>query len=212
MRPFIYTQPNNPQEALSAATSNEQAKYLGGGTNLVDLMKEDVERPTELIEVADLSFNDIKANSNGGYTLGAMRSNADTANHPDIRKNYPLLSMTMLSAATAQIRNMATNGGNLLQRTRCPYFYETSMPCNKREPGTGCVRQRRHECPTRYLWLERQLCGRPSVGYGRRVSRPGSKSGGAATGWQNPDDQFFRVASPAGRPAGKGYHPEARTN
>ena len=138
MRPFVYTQPQNPQDALSASAANETAKYLGGGTNLIDLMKEDVERPTELIEVADLSFNSIKANRNGGYSLGAMLNNSDTANHPDIRKNYPLLSMAMLSAATAQIRNMATNGGNLLQRTRCPYFYETSMPCNKREPGTGC--------------------------------------------------------------------------
>ena len=138
MRPFVYTQPKNPQEALSAASANEAAKYLGGGTNLIDLMKEDVERPTELIEVADLRFRDIKTNGNGGYTLGAMSNNADTANHPDIRQHYPLLSMAMLSAATAQIRNMATNGGNLLQRTRCPYFFETSMPCNKREPGTGC--------------------------------------------------------------------------
>lgn len=138
MRPFTYTHPQNPKEALSAATSNETAHYLGGGTNLIDLMKEDVERPTELIEVADLKFNEIKSNSKGGYTLGAMANNSDTANHPEIRKNYPLLSMAMLSAATAQIRNMATNGGNLLQRTRCPYFYETSMPCNKREPGSGC--------------------------------------------------------------------------
>ncbi len=138
MRPFVYTQPQTPQAAVSAAAANKQAKYLGGGTNLIDLMKEDVERPTELIEVADLEFDQIKTNQEGGYTLGAMASNADTANHPDIRKNYPLLSMAMLSAATAQIRNMATNGGNLLQRTRCPYFFETSMPCNKREPGSGC--------------------------------------------------------------------------
>ena len=138
MRPFIFTAPQNIQEALSVSASNAKAKYLGGGTNLVDLMKEDVERPDQLIEVADLPFKNIESNAAGGYTLGAARSNADTANHPDIRKNYPLLSMAMLSAATAQIRNMATNGGNLLQRTRCPYFFETSMPCNKREPGTGC--------------------------------------------------------------------------
>ena len=138
MRPFVYTQPQNPQEALKASVANEKASYLGGGTNLIDLMKEDVARPTELIEVADLKLNRIEANGNGGYTLGAMCTNSETANHPDIRQQYPLLSMAMLSAATAQIRNMATNGGNLLQSTRCPYFYETSMPCNKREPGTGC--------------------------------------------------------------------------
>ncbi|SDB50545.1 xanthine dehydrogenase YagS FAD-binding subunit [Flavobacteriaceae bacterium MAR_2010_188] len=138
MRPFKYIGPKNIEEALSAATSSGMSKYLGGGTNLVDLMKEDVERPDQLVEVADLQFKEIKSNNSGGYTIGGMLSNSETANHPDIRKNYPLLSMTMLSAATAQIRNMATNAGNLLQRTRCPYFFETSMPCNKREPGSGC--------------------------------------------------------------------------
>lgn len=138
MRPFLYIEPKNPQEALAASAANSAAKYLGGGTNLIDLMKEDVERPAELIEVADLNFKEIKADGKGGYIVGAMCNNAETANHPEIRRNYPLLSMAMLSAATVQIRNMATNGGNLLQRTRCPYFYEVSMPCNKRAPGTGC--------------------------------------------------------------------------
>ena len=138
MRPFNYIAAKTRQEALTAIQEREEAKYLGGGTNLVDLMKEDVERPEHLIEVADLDNDRITANAAGGYTLGAAKSNSATANAPEIRKNYPLLSMAMLSAATAQIRNMATNGGNLLQRTRCPYFFETSMPCNKREPGSGC--------------------------------------------------------------------------
>ena len=138
MRPFIFSTAQTADQALSTAIEAKDAKYLGGGTNLIDLMKEDVERPSQLIEVADLSWNEISKNAEGGYSLGAMCSNADTANHPAIRQNYPLLSMAMLSAATAQIRNMATNGGNLLQRTRCPYFFETSMPCNKREPGSGC--------------------------------------------------------------------------
>ncbi|MBT0608124.1 FAD binding domain-containing protein [Aequorivita echinoideorum] len=138
MRPFIYIHPQNEKEAFTAALATENSKYLGGGTNLLDLMKEDVERPSQLVEIADLNFNKISEHESGGYTIGAMLSNADTANHQKIRENYPLLSMAMLSAATAQIRNMATNGGNLLQRTRCPYFFETSMPCNKREPGTGC--------------------------------------------------------------------------
>ena len=138
MRPFNYIAAKTRQEALTAIQEREEAKYLGGGTNLVDLMKEDVERPEHLIEVADLDNDRITANAAGGYTLAAAKSNSATANAPEIRKNYPLLSMAMLSAATAQIRNMATNGGNLLQRTRCPYFFETSMPCNKREPGSGC--------------------------------------------------------------------------
>ncbi|PTX41473.1 xanthine dehydrogenase YagS FAD-binding subunit [Christiangramia gaetbulicola] len=136
MRPFTYTSAINKEQALKATTKTSH--YLAGGTNLVDLMKEDVERPDQLIDVNKLEYKKITKNDNGGLSLGAMLSNSETANHPDIRKQYPLLSMAMLSAATAQIRNMASNGGNLLQRTRCPYFFETSMPCNKRQPGSGC--------------------------------------------------------------------------
>ena len=136
MRPFTYTGTTNKNEAMKAFTKTSH--YLSGGTNLIDLMKEHVEQPDQLIYVNDLRYKSISKNRDGSYTIGAMLSNAETANHKDIRENYPLLAMAMLSAATAQIRNMATNGGNLLQRTRCPYFFETSMPCNKREPGSGC--------------------------------------------------------------------------
>ncbi|WP_339882483.1 xanthine dehydrogenase family protein subunit M [Polaribacter vadi] len=136
MRPFTYTGVENKEQALNVFT--EKSHYLSGGTNLVDLMKEDVEKPEQLIYVLNLDYKDVKQNDDGSLTLGAMLSNAETANHKLVRTKYPLLSMAMLSAATAQIRNMATNGGNLLQRTRCPYFFETSMPCNKREPGSGC--------------------------------------------------------------------------
>ncbi len=136
MRPFTYTNAAGQSEALEAVT--QSSHYLGGGTNLIDLMKEDVERPDKLIDINNLKHKEITTNENGGLTLGAMLSNSETANHTEVRSKYPLLSMAMLSAATAQIRNMATNGGNLLQRTRCPYFFETSMPCNKREPGSGC--------------------------------------------------------------------------
>lgn len=136
MRPFTYTNVSTKEQAVKAATKTSH--YLGGGTNLVDLMKEDVERPDQLIDINNLDYKKIISNDNGGLTIGGMLSNSETANHREIRTKYPLLSQAMLSAATAQIRNMATNGGNLLQRTRCPYFYETSMPCNKREPGSGC--------------------------------------------------------------------------
>ena len=136
MRPFEYFSASSKEEALSQVTQNSH--YLGGGTNLIDLMKEDVERPDKLIDLQKLDLKEITTNNTGGLSLGALVSNSETANHPEVRRNYPLLSMAMLSAATAQIRNMATNGGNLLQSTRCPYFYETSMPCNKREPGSGC--------------------------------------------------------------------------
>jgi len=138
MRPFIYTGVKTTAEALKAANANASSHYLAGGTNLLDLMKEDVARPSELIEITNLEHKQISGNENGGLTIGGMLSNADTANHHIVRSGYPLLSMAMLSAATAQIRNMATNGGNLLQRTRCPYFFEVSMPCNKRAPGSGC--------------------------------------------------------------------------
>lgn len=136
MKPFSYINAASKEQALQAFRPNSQ--YLGGGTNLIDLMKEDVERPDQLINVNNLSNRQIVARPGGGLTLGAMARNAETANHPDVRTNYPLLSMALLSAATVQIRNMASNGGNLLQRTRCPYFYEASMPCNKRKPGSGC--------------------------------------------------------------------------
>jgi xanthine dehydrogenase YagS FAD-binding subunit len=137
MRPFKYSRATDAAEAAKQVSSNAQAKFLAGGTNILDLMKEDVERPNELIDITRLNFAQIKANGDG-VSIGALAKNTDTANHPLIRQNYPLLTQAILAGASAQIRNMATNGGNLLQRTRCSYFYETAMPCNKREPGTGC--------------------------------------------------------------------------
>jgi xanthine dehydrogenase YagS FAD-binding subunit len=138
MRPFKYTRASDANAATRAVTANPHAKFLAGGTNILDLMKEDVERPNELIDLTRLNLADIKAGPNGGVTIGALAKNTDTANHPLIRKNYPLLTQAILAGASGQLRNMATNGGNLMQRTRCQYFYDTAMPCNKREPGTGC--------------------------------------------------------------------------
>lgn len=142
MRPFTYSRANEPAAALKLLADNPKAKFLAGGTNLLDLMKEDVERPTQLIDISGLSLNEIKAITTGvnqgGVSIGSLGKNTDTANHPLIRQNYPLLTQAILAGASGQLRNMATNGGNLLQRTRCPYFYEVSMPCNKRAPGTGC--------------------------------------------------------------------------
>jgi Aerobic-type carbon monoxide dehydrogenase, middle subunit CoxM/CutM homologs len=100
-------------------------------------MKEDVERPNELVDLTRLKLSEIKA-AGGGVSIGALAKNTDTANHPLIRKNYPLLTQAIVAGASGQLRNMATNGGNLMQRTRCQYFYDTAMPCNKREPGSGC--------------------------------------------------------------------------
>lgn len=138
MRPFKYTRASNTDAAARAVTANPNAKFLAGGTNILDLMKEDVERPNELVDLTRLNLADIKTGPNGGVTIGALAKNTETANHPLIRKNYPLLTQAILAGASGQLRNMATNGGNLMQRTRCQYFYDTAMPCNKREPGTGC--------------------------------------------------------------------------
>src|SRR5215207_3986698 len=137
MRPFRYVRASDPNVAARAVAANPQAKFLAGGTNILDLMKEDVERPNELVDVTRLKLSEIKT-ERGGVSIGALATNTETANHPLIRNNYPLLTQAIVAGASAQLRNMATNGGNLLQRTRCQYFYDTAMPCNKREPGTGC--------------------------------------------------------------------------
>ena len=142
MRPFKYSRVKESAEAVTQVAANKNAKYLAGGTNLLDLMKEDVARPDELIDVTRLNLTEIaeitEGENAGGVSLGAMAKNTETANHALIRKNYPVLSLAILAGASGQIRNMATNGGNPNQRTRCAYFYDTAMPCNKREPGSGC--------------------------------------------------------------------------
>ncbi len=142
MRPFTYSRAKDPASASKELVGNPNAKFLAGGTNLLDLMKEDVERPTAIIDITTLKLTEIKpiaaGTNKGGISLGGLGKNTDAANHPLIRQNYPMLTQAILAGASGQIRNMATNGGNLLQRTRCPYFYEVAMPCNKREPGSGC--------------------------------------------------------------------------
>jgi xanthine dehydrogenase YagS FAD-binding subunit len=137
MKSFKYTEAANAGSAVRAVAANQFAKFVAGGTNLIDLMKEYVERPNELVDISRLSLAQIRTISNG-ISVGALAKNADTANHPLVRQNYPLLSMAILAGASGQLRNMATNGGNLMQRTRCQYFYDIAMPCNKREPGSGC--------------------------------------------------------------------------
>ena len=139
MKTFDYTRASNTDEAVLAINSIEQAKFLGGGTNLIDLMKDGVEQPDHLVDVTKLSLAEIEELPDGGVRIGAMARNSDTANHPLIRQRYPVLSQAFLAGASPQLRNMATVGGNLLQRTRCYYFTDTSMPCNKRDPGSGCA-------------------------------------------------------------------------
>jgi xanthine dehydrogenase YagS FAD-binding subunit len=144
MNPFSYAAPEDVDTAIDdIGTSSEykgsaRAKFVAGGTNLLDLMKENLVRPAHLVDISRLPLAEIEALPDGGLRLGALARNADTAYHPLVRTRYPLLSAAILAGASPQIRNMATNGGNLLQRTRCYYFYDAGVPCNKREPGSGC--------------------------------------------------------------------------
>jgi len=142
MNPFKYTATATVSTAIQKAATNPNAKFLAGGTNILDLMKEGVERPDELVDITKLNLAQVRTIligvNKGGVSIGGLGKNTDTANHPLIRQNFPLLTQAILAGASAQIRNMASNAGNLNQRTRCPYFYEISMPCNKREPGSGC--------------------------------------------------------------------------
>jgi xanthine dehydrogenase YagS FAD-binding subunit len=124
--------------AVREMARDNAARCIAGGTNLIDLMKENVSRPSRLIDITRLPFNKIEETPNGGLRLGALVTNADTGYNEEVEKRYPLLSRAILAGASPQLRNMATNGGNLMQRTRCYYFYDTATPCNKREPGTGC--------------------------------------------------------------------------
>ncbi|WP_066438165.1 FAD binding domain-containing protein [Chryseobacterium sp. CCH4-E10] len=139
MNNFSYTKAHTVDEAVSLAQINEGNKIIAGGTNIIDLMKYFVTEADILIDINTIDgIGDITELDNGGILIGALMTNADTAYHPIIEEKYPLLSKAILAGASAQIRNMATNGGNLLQRTRCYYFYDINTPCNKRVPGSGC--------------------------------------------------------------------------
>lgn len=136
MTPFAYSKPRQIEEALRLA--GPDSLFIAGGTNLVDLMKENLLRPARLIDINALPLREVQTTADGGLRIGALVSNADLAWHPEVERRYPLLSQALLSGASPQLRNMASAGGNLLQRTRCHYFYDSQTPCNKREPGSGC--------------------------------------------------------------------------
>jgi len=138
MKAFTYERAGTPAAAAAAATAKPHAKFIAGGTNLLDLMKLQIETPAHLIDVNRLGLDKIEPTPDGGLRIGALVRNTDLAADPRIRRDYAVLSRALLAGASGQLRNKATTGGNLLQRTRCPYFYDTTKPCNKREPGTGC--------------------------------------------------------------------------
>jgi xanthine dehydrogenase YagS FAD-binding subunit len=138
MKAFSYERASSPQGAASAAASHPNAKFIAGGTNLLDLMKLEVETPNHLIDVNRLKLDAVTDTPEGGLSVGALVRNSDLAADPRVRNRYGVLSRALLAGASGQLRNKATTGGNLLQRTRCYYFYDVTKPCNKREPGSGC--------------------------------------------------------------------------
>jgi xanthine dehydrogenase YagS FAD-binding subunit len=135
---FQYARANDVADAVRQIAADPTAKFIAGGTNLIDLMKEDVERPSRLIDISRLPLKTVEQTAGGGLRIGALVPNSDLAYHPLIAQRYPMLASAILAGASAQLRNMASTGGNLLQRTRCAYFYDTATPCNKREPASGC--------------------------------------------------------------------------
>ncbi|TDF42626.1 xanthine dehydrogenase family protein subunit M [Streptomyces sp. WAC05374] len=138
MKPYAYVRARSVEEATAAHAARPGARYLAGGTNLVDLMKHGVEAPDTLVDVSRLPLDTVEELPDGSLRVGATVRNSDLAAHPLVRDRHPVLSQALLAGASGQLRNIATTGGNLLQRTRCPYFQDTAKPCNKREPGTGC--------------------------------------------------------------------------
>ncbi len=139
MIPFTYERAGSPADAAARAAQTPGAKFIAGGTNLLDLMKLQIETPTHLIDVNGLDLDTITPTSDGGLRVGALVSNTDLAADARVRRDYAVLSRALLAGASGQLRNKATTAGNLLQRTRCPYFYDTNQACNKRQPGSGCA-------------------------------------------------------------------------
>jgi xanthine dehydrogenase YagS FAD-binding subunit len=139
MRAFSYERANSPADAVAAVLTYDRARFIAGGTNLLDLMKLEIETPAHLIDVNGLGFDKIESTPDGGLRIGAMVRNTALAADTRVRRDYGLLSRALLAGASGQLRNKATTAGNLLQRTRCPYFYDTNQPCNKRKPGSGCA-------------------------------------------------------------------------
>ena len=137
MKRFEYSRADAPKQAATSASSKD-ASFIAGGTNLLDLMKLEIETPIKLVDITRLDLEQVETTADGGLRIGTLVTNSDLAAHPEVIANYPVLSRAILAGATGQLRNKATTGGNFLQRTRCYYFYQTDSACNKREPGTGC--------------------------------------------------------------------------
>ncbi len=139
MKAFTYARATSPADAAAQVAGAPGAKFIAGGTNLLDLMKLEIETPAHLVDVQDLELDRIEASTEGGLRIGALVTNTTLAADERVRRDYAVLTRAIVAGASGQLRNKATTAGNLLQRTRCPYFYDTNMPCNKRKPGSGCA-------------------------------------------------------------------------
>ena len=169
MTPFHYSRASDVADAISQIAADPAAKFIAGGTNLIDLMKYDVEHPARLIDISQLPLKNIEETSDGGLLIGALVPNSDLAYHPLIEQRYPLLASAILAGASQQLRNMASTGGNLVQRTRCFYFYDAVTPCNKRAAGQrllGDIRHQPHQC---HFGYERGLHRNASFRHVRRA-------------------------------------------
>jgi xanthine dehydrogenase YagS FAD-binding subunit len=139
MRPFTYERAASTAAAVAAVAARPGARFIAGGTNLLDLMKVQIETPAHLVDIRHLPLRGIEDTPDGGLRIGALATNTEVASHPRVKRDYGVLARAIVAGATGQLRNKATTAGNLLQRNRCPYFYETTLPCNKRRPGSGCA-------------------------------------------------------------------------
>jgi len=156
MKPFTYERAATPAAAAEAALARPDARFIAGGTNLLDLMKLQIETPTHLIDVNHLGLDRIEKTEDGGLRIGALVRNTELAADDRVRRDYAVLTRALVAGASGQLRNKATTAGNLLQRTRCPYFYDTAQPCNKRQPGSGCAAAGGAASPpTRATWRSR---------------------------------------------------------
>lgn len=144
MQSFTYERATNPEQAAAAVAANKGARFIAGGTNLLDLMKLEIETPTHLVDLQDIGLDLIEETEAGGLRIGTLVSNTALSAHHRVRRDYAVLSRAIQAGASGQLRNKATTGGNLMQRTRCAYFYDPNMPCNKRKPGAGCAAQGGH--------------------------------------------------------------------
>ena len=184
MNNFDYTRAERVEDALKAIAADPGAKFIAGGTNLVDLLKYNVERPSRLIDITRLPLGTIEVRPDGGLLIGALVANTDVAYDERVERRYPLLSSAILAGASPQLRNAASTGGNLLQRTRCYYFYDTATPCNKREPGSGCPAIGGQNRIHAILGTSDHCIADASLRHVRRACRARSTRQGHRPGWR----------------------------